>query len=279
MPKPTFVFIGPGRSGSTWMYEILRSHSEVCLAEGTKETLFFNEEYNKGVNWYESFFSECNNSKAIGELSNTYIYDSVVPKRMKSVIPNVTLLSCLRDPIDRIQSVYFYYRRNGRMKKGFKESIKNNSFMVNQNKYWSHLKEYLKYFNESQIKVLFYEDLNDNPNKFATRLCRSIGVNSNKLDREKVEKKINVGSEARNWMIGKVSSFFANVLRNTGNHEALDYLKRNDVVRSIILRRLSSEEKNVIDKSTKKQLLDEYESEIQGIERFTGRNLNYWRDV
>jgi len=56
VPLPTFVFIGPGRSGSTWMYELLRSHPDVCLGRGTKETLFFEKHYDRGVDWYESFF-------------------------------------------------------------------------------------------------------------------------------------------------------------------------------------------------------------------------------
>jgi len=259
------------------MYEVLRSHPDVCMAEGTKETLFFEEEYDRGVEWYEAFFSSCRDSQARGEISNTYIYDEQVPARMHEVVPNATLISCLRNPIERIQSVYLLYRRNGKMQMGFEEAIRNHPFLIEQNRYWSLLQNYIAYYGEEQIRVLFYDDLRDAPERFLEELCSAIGVDSERAGSELVGEQVNAGAKARHWTLGRIASWTADILRATGNHAVLDSVKRNSFLRSIVLKPLSKTEKQVIGEETRSKLLEEYECEFRGIERFTGRDLEGWR--
>ena len=44
----TFVRIGPGEAGTTWVYGLLKAHSEVWVTTA-KETMFFDASYHKGV--------------------------------------------------------------------------------------------------------------------------------------------------------------------------------------------------------------------------------------
>jgi len=75
-----------------------------------------------------------------------------------------------------------------------------------------------------------------------------------------------------------MASMAASLLRTTGNHAVLDWLKSNDQIRSLVLRRLSRDEKNVVSASIREKLLREYEPEIRKIEQFTGRDLRKWRE-
>ena len=79
---PNFVGVGPGRSGTTWLYEVFLEHPEIGMAK-VKETQFFHKNYSRGSDWYESLFVDVADKKAIGEISNEYIFDPVVPGRLK----------------------------------------------------------------------------------------------------------------------------------------------------------------------------------------------------
>lgn len=54
--KPQFVFIGPTRSGTTWIDAYLRTRSDIALPEHQKETFFFDKLYERGLNWCERSF-------------------------------------------------------------------------------------------------------------------------------------------------------------------------------------------------------------------------------
>src|SRR3981081_2037483 len=51
---PSFFVIGPPRTGTTWLYEILRERT--LLPAPTKETRFFDTHFHRGVEWYRSHF-------------------------------------------------------------------------------------------------------------------------------------------------------------------------------------------------------------------------------
>jgi len=96
-PLPNFIVIGPGRSGTTWLYNALREHPEIGMAS-TKETCYFDAFYHKGLGWYADFFKSYNGRKAIGEVSNTYIFSPLAARRIAELNPNIRIISPLRNP-------------------------------------------------------------------------------------------------------------------------------------------------------------------------------------
>ncbi|MBI4653429.1 MAG: sulfotransferase domain-containing protein [Nitrospirae bacterium] len=111
---PNFICIGTGRAGTSWLYKVLLEHREVCTAKNIKETQFFNIHYEKGVGWYKKFFEDCGKASAVGEISNRYIFDPAVPERIRKTVPDCKIIICLRNPYERIQSVYSFKLRGGR---------------------------------------------------------------------------------------------------------------------------------------------------------------------
>ena len=76
--RPTFINIGPGRCATSWLLEALKAHPEIEMAK-VKETEYFNTNFDRDVDWYESHFSVgSNNAQAIGEISNNYYLDASV---------------------------------------------------------------------------------------------------------------------------------------------------------------------------------------------------------
>ena len=89
MVKPTFISIGPARSGTSWLYQVLKSHPSISISK-VKETEYFNHNYEKGSEWYESFFTKSNQS--IGEISSAYFCEPDVPKRIYKYNYSITYM-------------------------------------------------------------------------------------------------------------------------------------------------------------------------------------------
>jgi hypothetical protein len=275
---PTFLVIGVGRSGTSWIYEVLRAHHEICMALGTKETLFFDREYHRGVRWYSQFFVNCQNARAVGEVSNSYMFGENVPARIKSLLPEVLLICCLRNPVERMQSVYFYRKRSGTIKGDINEALKKHSELITDNFYWTKLKMFTSLFDRNQIKILFYDDLRENPEEFVRDLYRTVGV-ADTICPHLTRQRINVSEEARLPILGTIGKKAALFLRQAGLYSLLDYLKRNSVLRSVILRPIPDEEKKIISEDLHKKLITIFENEVREIAKFTGRNLDHWLKV
>ena len=71
-PKPSFLFIGASKSGSSWFFEILREHPQVFVP-ANKATFFFSNYYARGIAWYEAFFAKAPRESAIGEVCHDYL--------------------------------------------------------------------------------------------------------------------------------------------------------------------------------------------------------------
>ncbi len=66
----TFLMAGCQRCGTTWVDAALREHPEVFLPS-QKQTYFFDEQYDKGINWYLKHFDNVQESDiAVGEISS-----------------------------------------------------------------------------------------------------------------------------------------------------------------------------------------------------------------
>ncbi len=113
MTLPNFIVIGPGKTGTTWLYQCLAAHPGIKLARNTKETVFFADYYDRGLGWYEKFFEGLDGAAAIGEVSNTYFFTPEAPARIAAAVPKVKLIAFLRNPVERVVSLYLFRLRNG----------------------------------------------------------------------------------------------------------------------------------------------------------------------
>ena len=54
--RPNFLFIGPDKAGSSWLFRVLGSHPEVYLSPA-KDIYYFDRYYDRGIDWYLSRFA------------------------------------------------------------------------------------------------------------------------------------------------------------------------------------------------------------------------------
>ncbi len=62
-----FVAIGPPKSGTTFLQNILVQHPGIFLSE-KKEIQFFNHYYDKGIDWYHKHFQDKQQNEIAGEI-------------------------------------------------------------------------------------------------------------------------------------------------------------------------------------------------------------------
>lgn len=105
---PTFIIIGAMKGGTTTLHLVLRAHPEVFTSR-EKELEFFTKGYKlgRGLDWYRGHFrTDC---PIRGETSPSYAawpHHDGVPERMRDVIPDVQIIYCVRDPVERAISHY-----------------------------------------------------------------------------------------------------------------------------------------------------------------------------
>lgn len=145
MSLPNFIIVGAAKAGTRALIDYLDQHNEIYTYPD--EIHFFSKNYNKGIDWYQKFFKNVNDEKAIGEKSPSYFTSSKTPERIFQNIPDVKLIFLLRNPVDRAYSHYWHAVRGGRIKNGFEEKIKNEgNNILETGKYAKYINKYLKFF-------------------------------------------------------------------------------------------------------------------------------------
>lgn len=178
---PTFVVIGAMKSGTTTLFHNLSAHPDVKMA-AQKEVRFFShdENWRRGVSWYEEQFAGCEGATAIGEVSPAYSFSPVYPDaapRLASVLPDARLIYIVRDPIERIRSQYLNDTRSGRVThRDIHRAVTSDDRYLACSSYATQLDRYLDHFDADRILVVTTEALAKSPVETMKRLYAQIGV-------------------------------------------------------------------------------------------------------
>jgi hypothetical protein len=277
MALPTFVGIGPGRSGTSWLYEMLDAHPGVSMARGTKETEFFTRDYHRGREWYERFFDPAYAVR--GEISQRYVFDASVAGRIAQLIPDARIVVTLRAPIERMLSVYSYRRRVGTYRSSFAETVREDSSLLQENRYDVLLAPYYANFPRSQILLCLYDDLQHSPTAYLRNVLAFIGAPPDPLP-VNTDAIVNPGSVARSTMLANASRITAAALRNWGFYSLLRYAKRSGPVRRLVLQPEadSAQAQPTIPVELRTSISEALRPAVDWAERETGRDLRHWRD-
>lgn len=107
--KPKFIISGSMKCGTTALYDFICESEDVVSAK-QKEIHYFSLNYEKGHDWYDSFFEK--GARITGEASPTYFDEAkttLIPKLIKRDLPGVKVIILVRDPVERAVSHYNHY--------------------------------------------------------------------------------------------------------------------------------------------------------------------------
>ena len=285
---PNFLIAGASRSGTSSLHEYLASHPDVFMSR-PKELHFFDENinYRKGIEFYQGYFNEVDSETAVGEATPLYFpygliqeskgewyidKEEDVPRRIRDTMPDCRIILTLRHPVHRLYSQYLKNHWQGKISESFAAWIQNQEEAFNsrepriggvyQNRYGIHLRRWYDLFDESQIKVLIFEEWTQNPYPFMLDVCRFLGIDPYDFSENAFEKR-NPASKYRP--------------RHTKLRLMSKYIPRRV---KTSLKRLMPEKKRgypSMKNHTREWLLDKFESDIQETEKILNRNLDIWR--
>lgn len=176
--KNHFLIVGAQRSGTTYLYNILEEHPQICMAKPVKpEPKYFIGKEEDDINYDEyinSFFAHCNTkAKIFGEKSTSYYERRESAQLISTLIPEGKIIFLLRNPVERALSNYFFSVNNGLEKRTLKEVFIENKTIIDNNfnnisvdpfnylgrgDYSKFIKSYLDNFSNRQIKILIFEE-------------------------------------------------------------------------------------------------------------------------
>lgn len=202
---PNFIFLGPDKSGSTWLHAALSTHPQVYLTPG-KDLHFFDRYFDRGLDWYAAQFREAGpQHKVIGEIGTRYLYAPKVPARMHRTIPEARLMVCVRDPVKRAFSSYLYLRRQGKRLGSFAEALDSTPAIVARCRYAMHLGRYMKRFGKDCIYVGVFDDLQQDPQRYLDGVTTWLCLDSVHLPAAMLKPRL-TASQARSRHLGAIAS-------------------------------------------------------------------------
>jgi len=174
--KRVFI-IGAQRAGTTWCWALLKNNKSISLCN-PKEPDYFSVNYSRGPAWYKkNFTGEAN--KIHVDVSPSYLFSNEAAHRIKHDFPDSEIVVVLRNPFKRALSHLIFHGEGfgaRKTKRELQQMITRNNAFVNNSLYFKQLTKFYKLFDSDKIHVLWYEDLQNNPEEFAIKLQGAVGA-------------------------------------------------------------------------------------------------------
>lgn len=267
MGKATNLFhVGPQKSGTTWLYQALRCHPDISAPE--VDTInYFDINYCKGESWYESFFTH-DDEKIRFDPTYTYIRNKRAPERISKHNPNAKIMLTARDPIERAFSHYWHEKKKDRFDFNFYEVFRNYDLFENwiePGMYALHYRRFLEFFPKDQIKILFFQDLQDDPERFFEDVCRYCEIDNTFMP-PVLGKRINEAGQ------------FKSRTRRAAEQK-IRTIPGGDALIKIVNRMYRGNKENLgaVDLEVKNSLVEIFYDDICELEAITGRDLKKWK--
>jgi hypothetical protein len=273
---PTFIHVGPPRTGTTWLHQVLKGH--VGLPR-EKETRFFDARYDRGVEWYCELFGDCPAGVPAGEMGPTYFSNAIARERIKRHIPDCKIIVTFREPAARLYSMYKLIRSGSHPAEDTFDGYWRFQIDCGADlcSYATQLKRWQAAFGKSQVLVRFYEDLSSNPQGYLDTVCDFIGARRIALDRASagVEKVYSAPKAAHSSAIGR-RTFEAVTWASRHGARPLIAMGRRTALWKL-MRRKFVEDFPPLNEQSAEEIRAMMLPETEELERITGRNLSSWK--
>ena len=282
MQRLDFIGIGVQRAATTWVFRCLQEHPSVrgALIANDKELNFFNHDFYKGYYWYHAQFEF--GPWKIGEFSVLYFCDKNVPERIHHYNPDIKLLLCLRNPVDRAFSHHLHEIMRNRLPKNlykFSDALKHNPSYIEMGRYATQLEQYLEFFTFNQIHVILLDDIISKPATVMRNLLRFLEVDD-KFSPSLLEKKVNISHKYKSRTLENFMRHASRIIENIlGNHlyNAIKPTKLPSLIRKFNETQFPKNIKNSLSLEERKYLCEIFSDENRRLADYIKRDLSQWK--
>ncbi|XP_055863216.1 bifunctional heparan sulfate N-deacetylase/N-sulfotransferase 3-like isoform X3 [Biomphalaria glabrata] len=180
---PSFIIVGPQKTGTTALLRFLQAHPMLLGSKPDpvhfEEIQFFlTKNYQNGLDWYQDHFPKPSHPRQIlFEKSANYFDNELTPKRMYALLPQVKIVILLCEPAKRAYSWYhnmLFHNDTVAMNYTFFEIVSapdsSPKFLkdvrnrcLRPGMYAVHLSRWLQYFPKEQILLIDSDRLDNDP--------------------------------------------------------------------------------------------------------------------
>ncbi len=310
MKLPNFFIVGSAKSGTTSVYNYLKQHPDIFMSP-IKETHHFSTDIdskkfrpdyaanlNRNIDtwlngdqrkeifhafindWdkYVKLFKHAENQKAVGEVTNSYLYSTAAATNIHAKFPDGKIIMILRNPVDRAFSHFLMDLKSGRETGDFIDALKRDmakpmkgwgisNVYFEIGLYYEQVKRYLEVFPKNQVKIILYDDYRNNAAKVLKEICEFLSINP--------AFEFEFSKEHNKAMLPKSSAVTLMMKQRGLKNFVKDFfpksLKKN-------LKKIFFTEKNLPKLSTddRKYLVELYKTDIQNLSKLINRDLSNW---
>jgi hypothetical protein len=276
MTLPTFLGIGAPRAGTTWLNTLLATHPDVYMPTLRDEIRFFDQYYDKGLDWYEALFcppEEAHKYQAIGEISPQYLECPECPERIVATLPESKLIAILRHPVDRAYSQYGFYVQRRNFRNSFEDFLAAYPRALERGFYSRYLERYLEYFDRSRILALTFEDVFGDVARTKRTVAEFVGVDGQRFPPEAGTSRVNPSSVPTFQLLYGVVAKTGRRLRKWHLEPVVDFVMRTPLQRFLGM----GKPLPPLDAGLKARLSRRYEEEFDALQESFGIDVSRWR--
>jgi Sulfotransferase domain len=271
---PSFIVVGPPRTGTSWLHKVLSPYTQ--LPAPTKETRFFDLHFQKGFDWYLSHFPATNGNGPMGEVAPTYFVSSDARQRIAQAIPKVELIFMLRNPVQRVVSLYRMKRAYGMIPWNFEDALEKDAELVSSGMYSTQLDEWRRVFPDDQILVTVYDDLRSDPQQFINSITSFIGIPQITLDESMLGYVYSSErmTEPRSYLATRTATVFADWCKARRFDQFVASVRNSRLINLFLGGGDPLTEASPL---ALQRLGEKFIPEVEGIETLLGRPLETWK--
>jgi hypothetical protein len=288
------------------MTNYLNQHPEIYM--GRKEIHFFGSDLrldntsHMTTENYLNVFVEANKEKIIGDPSVWYLYSQKAAYEIRDLFPDARILIMLRNPIEMFYSLYYQFLHDGKIMPAFEIFLaKENEIRQKENPFFNEgkrlvhhihtdmamfyeqVKRYFDVFGQENVKVIIYDDFQQNTQQVYQDTLNFLKVDSNFVIKE--FKKVNAHRHYRSYVLHRlfVNPYFVNSSE----------LFLSNLIRKMIKPILSSEFRHyfrqqftkfntveltrpAMSLETYNYLADKFRSDVEQLSLLLNCDLTYW---
>jgi hypothetical protein len=193
---PDFFIVGHHKSGTTALYEMLRSHPEIYMPD-LKEPAFFARELHPGIRpgdpqpatleQYLELFAPAGPGKRSGEASPSYLRSREAARRIAELAPDARIIAIFREPASFLRSMHLELLKDHmESERSFRRAIERERreaatkpvlwYSDDHVEYAEQLRRYREAFGQDQVLALIYDDFRADNDATLRRVLRFLGV-------------------------------------------------------------------------------------------------------
>lgn len=201
----------------------MRDHPDIFVTE-PKETAFFSENFDRGLDWYLNHFSHTANHRQAGEFTSHYLYDPSVPERIAASFGPLKVLAVVRDPVERSLSQVKYGIRHGHLRDtgrrvlslpDLRTAAQRYPAIVDRSLYAEGISRFISAMGRSQVLILDQTDCANNPVAVLRKVWNFLEVDES-FQPARANSKISVGIMPKSQMLETLRTrlfYFVNARR------------------------------------------------------------------